>query len=262
MKGIVKGLIAGGIIIGIGIAVLLIGLSLNDWKFKGNVKFEMQTFTAQNENTAMDIKLRTGSVKTEFYDGDRIIIEYPVAKNFTTTVTERDGKVAFDGLKRKWYVAIWLSLDVPDTVIKLPRGIAYNMHFNIDAGSANLCDGEYGSVSVDIDAGSFRCGNIVCSTFKCDIDAGSVKAASAECLTFNCTIDAGNVEIGKLTCGDTFIDIDAGVAKVSFTGAQDEYNIYTKVDAGKCNVSSQNGNTDKKINIDMDAGKVELYFGV
>lgn len=266
MKGVVKGLIAGGIIIGIGVAILIIGLALNGWKFKGSVKFEMRTFTAQEENSALDIKVRTGSVKTEFYDGDRIVIEYPVAKNFDTKVREKDGKVSFDGLHRKWYLGFWLSYDVPDTIVKLPHGIAYDMYFDVDAGTATLADcidkETYGNVTVDIDAGSFKSGSVVCNVLKCDIDAGSVKITSAVCNTFNCKIDAGSANIEKLKCNDALINIDAGSVKAGFTGEKEEYSISAKVDAGSCNVTSQSGNTDKKINIDVDAGKIELSFGV
>ncbi len=93
MKSVIKALIAGAVIAAIGVIILIAGLSVNGWKFE-NIKYTMQTFTAENENTALDIRLNTGSLRTEFYDGDRIVIEYPTAKRFETLVAEDEGKIS------------------------------------------------------------------------------------------------------------------------------------------------------------------------
>ncbi|MDE5667756.1 MAG: hypothetical protein K2I29_05895 [Clostridia bacterium] len=66
MKGLVKMIIAGAIIIGIGVAVLLIALGLNGWSFAPN--FEMQEFTSNEANTSVSVNLSTGRLKIEYTD--------------------------------------------------------------------------------------------------------------------------------------------------------------------------------------------------
>ena len=102
MKGIVKGIVIGLIIIIIGAAILITGLALSGWKIERS-DFETRTFTAEGENTALNIEIGAGSVTTEFYDGDKVIIEYPVAKHFVSEAKERDGRVYYSS-KFKWNV--------------------------------------------------------------------------------------------------------------------------------------------------------------
>ncbi|MDE7306656.1 MAG: DUF4097 domain-containing protein, partial [Clostridia bacterium] len=235
MKGIVKALIIGGVIIGVGIIILIIALSLNDWKLKGNVDFETATYECQSKNINLDVEIDAGSVKTEFYDGDKIVIEYPAAKGFKTTIRELDGTLIFKAPRKVWYRNWFLSFDIPNTVIRIPESFApMNVKFDIDAGSAYLADGTYGTVNVDIDAGSFKGENIICSTLKVNIDAGSVSVNSAQCQFFDCEVDAGSVTVNKLTADSTTLDVDAGSVTISFAGIEEDYTITKRVRAGSC----------------------------
>lgn len=259
MKGIVKALIAGGIIICIGVVILVIALSMNGWKFKGNANFEMTAYECRSANVRLDVRVRTGTVKTEFYDGDKIIIEYPEADGFKTEISESDGTLIFKAPRKKWYEGWFLTYDIPDTVIRLPEGTAYDVKFNVDAGGAYLADGTYGSVEIDIDAGAFAAGNIDCRTLKINIDAGAVKLSSAKTDTFNCNIDAGALNVSRLDAQSSVIDVDAGGAVIGFAGAEADYTITRRVRAGQCNLNARTGGA-KTINADISAGKLDAKF--
>lgn len=259
MKGIVKGIVIGLIIIIIGAAILIAGLALSGWKIERS-DFETRTFTAEGENTALNIEIGAGSVTTEFYDGDKVIIEYPVAKHFVSEARERDGRVFYSS-KFKWYV-FFGSHDVPDTLVKLPKNSAFEIDIEINAGSVTLADGDYSEVSVEINAGTFKANAIDCATLKCDLNAGTVNIAEVACNSFDCDLSAGTIKVGKVTGNATVIDVSAGTATLGFAGDKSEYGISAKVSAGSCNVSGQTGTTGKTINIDVSAGSVNLDFNV
>ncbi len=263
MKGIVKALIIGGVIIGIGIILLIVALSLNGWKLKGKVDFETVAYTCTGENTSLDVEIDAGAVRTEFYEGDKITVEYPKAEGFKSSVSEANGTLIIKTPKRIWYRNWFLTYDIPDTVIKIPQGSVMNVKFNIDAGSARLADGAYANVEVDIDAGTFNGGSITCNKLNCKVDAGTVKITSTTAeASFRCDIDAGTVNVGSLTAQSTDIDVSAGAVTVCFTGPETDYTISRHVSAGQCNLNnrtSDNANA-KTINVDVSAGKVTASF--
>ena len=82
MSGTVKCIIAGVILAIIGTAVLLTGFALNDWRFPASQEVTIQTYYAQQDNNALAIQISSGTVKTEYYDGEKINIEFPSSKNY------------------------------------------------------------------------------------------------------------------------------------------------------------------------------------
>ena len=256
MKAIVKGLIIGGIIALIGVIILIAVLAVNGWSVK-DPNFEMQTYTAEGDYTALEIKIGAGSVKTEFYDGENIVIEYPVSKAYKTEFKTEGTTLIYSAEMKR---IIWFgTVNIPDAVVKLPNKLI-DIEFDIGAGSAYLADGVYGKVDIDIGAGSFNAANIECANLVCEVSAGSAKINAVTCSTADIDISAGSFKIDKITCQITAIDVSAGSANIGFTGARSEYGITTDVSAGSCNVISQTGTTDKSIDVDVSAGSVNLSF--
>lgn len=257
MKGTVKAIIAGVVIMVIGAGILIGALAVNGWSFR-TPKFEMQTYTSSADLTKLDIKIDAGSVKTEFYDGEEIIIEYPSSSIYKTTVTEKEGSLVYTAKIRGLVRLAW---NIPDTVIKLPEKV-YDCKFDMNAGSVILADGRYGLISLDIDAGSFKAGAVTCGNVNIDMSAGSFKADSLDCTGFVLDMSAGYASAAKMTCPEINIDLSAGSAVIGLTNAKSEYTISTDVSAGKCNVSPQTATTGKTIKVDISAGNVEFSFGV
>lgn len=264
MKGLIKGIIIGLVIAIIGVVALIVAYGMNGWKRLPNEpEFEMQTFTAEERHTALDLNIDARFVKAEFYDGDKITVEYPAAEGFITGFKE-NGETLVITSRTKWTsLSSCVSTNtytVPTITVKLPYGI-YDLKLDMDAGSVTLADGEYGKISLDIDAGVFDAGSIKCTSFDCDIDAGTVSISSLECAeTLKCNMDAGKIDIFKLTCPDTDFDLDAGAAKINFTGDRSDYTISVKKSAGSCNVGNQSGTTAKVIKFKIDAGSVTVTF--
>lgn len=248
MKTYLKVVIAGIVIIFIGLAILITALALNGWKFKPATKFETKTYTADGVYANISVKMDAGAVSTQFYDGEKIQIDYATAEGYETEITADGDKLSIICPKIKsWFTFSCGVNNIPETVIKLPRGTAYNINANVNAGTLKLADGIYGNLAFDM-------------------DAGTLKAGAVECAVLNCDMDAGTVKIEKLTCTTTIIKLDAGTAKLNFTGARSEYSVTAKVNAGTCKIDGQNatdqtGTTAKTINVNVSAGTVKLNFG-
>lgn len=256
MKGIVKGLIIGGIIAAVGVIILIAALAVNGWSVK-DPHFEMHSYTSEGEFNTLVVNIGAGSVETEFYDGEDIVIEYPHSKEYKTEITT-DGTTLVYSAKLKRIISFG-KLNIPTAVIKLPEKL-FNMEFDIGAGSATLCDGVYGKVDIDIGAGAFNAANIECENLICDVSAGAVKINAITCNAADIDVSAGAFKTDIMTCQRTAVDVSAGSATIKFTGAKSEYGITTDVSAGSCNVISQTGTTDKTISIDVSAGSVNINF--
>lgn len=239
MKGMVKAIVAGIIITAIGIGLLLTGFALNDWKFF-EPNFEMQRFDATADNTAVDVDFGAGTLRIEYYDGDKIAIDYPVSNGFNADIFERDGKLFFETTK-KWFTVNFGNWHIPETVIYLPRKVTFDLDFDMGAGMATLTSGTYGNVSIEVGAGALTATDIVCNAFDADISAGTLTAAT-------------------LACPDIDISVSAGTAKLDVNGAKSEYTIKASASAGSCNVSDQTGTTNKRLNAECSAGSIIIKF--
>lgn len=280
MKGLVKALIIGAVIIGLGIAILLIGLGLNGWKFNRIVNFEMQNFTEAENNDKLDINISAGRLKTEFYDGDKITVDYATAEGYTYTLSEKGGTLVINTPHKKWFYWGISAVEIPETVIKIPSNRVMHLRLVMNAGTVNLAGGEYKSVDIDMNAGTFKTEAVNCGgNFKCDVAAGTINFGSLSCDNFESKISAGTVGFGAVTCNKfeaklsagafdingltaetSSVKISAGSLDLNFTGAKSEYTITKSISAGSCNVDNQTGSTNKSIDIKVSAGKATLNF--
>lgn len=261
MKGVVKGLIAGIIIILIGVTTLIIALALNGWQWKAAIEFEMQTYEAESDVSSVNLNIDFGRLVCEYYDGDKIQVEYPTADGINTSFNESGNSLTVTGPKYRWWRFTYRNLDMPQTTVKLPIGTVFDILCDLDAGTAELGNGDYGTVTVNIDAGTFHASDISAESMKIDIDAGTVTVSALDCNKFECDIDAGTVDISNLTCPSVNVDADAGTVKIGLTDAKEEYTILTDISAGSCNVGSQIGTTEKIINVNLSAGTIKFGFG-
>lgn len=261
MKGFVKVIIAGAVIIGLGIAILLIALGLNDWSF--TPKFEMQSFTAEQENTSLSVKLDAGRLKIIYREdgGDKIQITYPEAKSYKTTVTEKDGKLSLVGNIHHWYTFTW-GITFPETVIMLPKNTIANVEITLNAGTVDLAGGEYQSVKIKVNAGTCHVGEISgCNTLDLTVNAGTLNVDGAQSNNVRSEVNAGAANIKKIDSAQTEVTLSAGSATLAFTGAKTEYNATVNVSLGTCSgLATQTGSGGKNISISVSAGSATVSF--
>lgn len=239
MKAIWKGLIVGIVLIIIGAAIIITTFAINGWSAK-SPKFSIETYTAQKDYTSVKIDIGASTVKTQFYDGEKIEITYPVSRGYRSEITERDGTLKFENYI-KWYAQLFHFSDAPETVIKLPKDKIFNLDIDVGAGLVTLAEGVYGNVTIDVSAGKLEANGIACDKINCDVSAGKL-------------------DIKALTCPDIKADVSAGRLEMNVVGAKSDYTIHASVSAGSCNISNQTGTTDKRLAVDCSAGSIEITF--
>ena len=263
MKGFVKVIIAGAVILGIGIAILIIALAVNDWKFAPNIEFETKEFTSTEENTSLSISLDAGSLKIEYLEeGEEIQISYPEAKGFETTITESNGKLSIEGNKHRWYTFAW-GTTIPETVVKIPENKIDDVEITLNAGTVDMVGGAFNKVDITINAGTLNVGEIKdCYSFSVKLNAGTFKAVSGvDSANFGCKLNAGSAHVYNINAYSTKIKLNAGSANLSFMGNREDYSATVNVSAGACNgITGHSAPTGKEIEVKVNAGTCNVHF--
>lgn len=260
MKAVIKAIIGGSVIIGIGLIILVIALALNDWKFLP--KFDMEHYAAEGEITELKIDNSVGNIKTEFYDGDEITVDYPVSSRYSASVEEKDGVLTVNGLNKKhWYNFTILPNTLPVTLVKIPQNTILKLTVTVNAGKVELAAGSYERAQFTVNAGSLTAHGVVCPELKCEVNAGAISIQSLESASLDCKVRAGAFNAERVACPLINVNVSAGSAGLKVAGNKEDYTILVDKNAGSCNVTSQTGaEPDKKIDIDVAAGSVSVSF--
>ena len=266
MKGIVKAVIAGCIIIGIGVAILLLALGLNGWTFTPN--YQMTTYSTEDEEitTPVDtvkLNFKAGKIKTEFYDGEFITVKYPKIENYNTDIEVADGVLSFTGPnKLHWYSFPLGWGNLPETVIKLPQNTTFNLDFTISGGTATINNGTIEGAKIVMNAGKITVSNVaVNSTFECTMNAGAAEMENVTCNgSFDFTTNFGGAKINRLTCNDITLNTNAGGIELNILGIKSDYTVTIDNSVAGCNIEEQVGTTDKTLTIETNAGGIEVEF--
>ena len=282
MNKFVKCLIAGGIIFAIGIVVLIIGLSLNGWTT--DPEFTAESWTQQESKIkSISIKFDAGELETEYYDGDKIIVDYYVADVYKVTVNQNGDNLTIDtGFSRKFgWFGWWFNIKIPKMTVKLPMGTTYDLSVHLSAGTVKIAGGTFGkidarvsagtlsfqgntkcdNINIDLSAGTVNIGNSECGSFKLDMSAGSANISNLTCSSLVVAVSAGSANITNITCPKIDVKVSAGSANIGVIGAKSEYTLDVSKSAGNCNISSSTGSDpNKKVTVRLSAGSVTINF--
>lgn len=258
MNRVIRAIIIGSVIIGIGVAVLLVALALNDWSFQPN--FTTEEFISQEENTALSVNLDAGKLRIEYHDEENIQISYPVASGYQTTVTESDGKLTITGNKRRWYAFQW-GIDFPETIVKIPYDKIKDVEITLNAGMIDLADGEFENVTVKVNAGTCNVGKITdCKQFDVRLNAGALNVSGVQSERFSCHLNAGSAKIQQIDSNESDVKVNAGSANLGFVGFIEDYSATVSVSAGSCNGIGDRTGGDRTISVKVSAGSVNVSF--
>lgn len=263
MKPFVKVIILGVVIACIGLTVMLVALGINDWQLVTTDDWTQQKYESTTPINEIEIKFNAGQLETVFYEGNCIKVEYSSCKRFTTTCSEKGGKLSISTSSIRWIsIGFWMS-SIPKTTIYIPYGWTVDIDAVVNAGTVKLVNGNYGDVKIKMNAGAVNLGDIVANKVNLDVNAGALNVASAFCNAFSCDVSAGSVKVSKLTCDQIGVDVSAGSVNIKVDGSKSQYTVRTDVSAGSCNLSNQSGSDpNKKITVDVSAGSATITFTV
>ena len=263
MKGFVKCIIAGAVILGIGIAILIIALAVNGWKFDfKETEYEMKSYTAEGKFDTLSVDISAGEVEIVYYDGETIKFDYPENNRFTATVTESNSEISFVSKKKHFWDWInWGTPSLPKTTISVPQDCKLNLNIDLNAGTINLPDGEFEKLNLHLNAGEIKGNEITASSVECKMNAGAAKFESLQCASSTFKLNAGTIEISRLECDKITANFNAGTATFGVVGTATEYTVDITKNAGSCNIDNHTGtNAAKSITGKMNAGTLKVSF--
>lgn len=298
MSTLGKTIIAGVVIAVIGVIIMVAVLGINGWKFDD--KYELKTYDCTSEINTLKLDFEVGVLKTEFYDGDKIKVEYPESKTLVTTFSENNGVLSMiTDVKFKLFRINSLFNKLPDTIIKIPKNNVLKLDFVLNAGTADIASGNYTDINLNMNAGTVNFENVTCDKYTIDLNAGTLKVQNLNAGYADLKMNAGDIKIAKIispeinvkvNAGNIIIkdmesdkitakmnagglniekalikninyNINAGSILTNVIGNKADYNINVEKNAGSCNVSNQTGlAADKIITLDIDAGKININF--
>ncbi len=279
MNKIGKAIAAGVAVIIIGAIIMVVAVGLNGWKIDDN--YEMKVYDAENVVTTIKLDFAVGRIKTQFYDGERVKVEYPENRFLSAACSEANGELTVKTTSKfRWFNFGSLFRPIPEAVISVPKGSEPNLDFTVNAGTVDIAEGTYGDIGISINAGTvnlndticgkfsaklnagtFNAGKLTAATADCVVNAGLIKMDDVACGKFIGKVNAGKIDLSKLKCDDIMLNLDAGNIEIKVDGIKSDYTVTAKVDAGSCNLSSQKGNDpSKQISIDVDAGNAIVNF--
>ena len=297
MSGLGKTVIAGVIIAVIGLLVLLVALGMNGWSF--NNDYEIKTYDCTTDVDTLKIDYAAGVLKTEYYDGEKIKIEYPESKSYKATISESESVLNFETEYKFRFFHFNFWQQMPPAVIKIPKNNILSIDLVMNAGTVDIASGQYAEIKANLNAGTLNLENIECDNFYNKLNAGNVKIQDLKTGNSTFEMNAGDIKISNLECSDSFFkvnagniliknlncnsikstlnagkltvekalsqnvdfDINAGTITMKMVGRKEEYNIIVIKDSGSCNLQNQTvTDSSKKINLDIDSGNINIDF--
>ena len=277
-------IVAGVIIVVIGVVVLLCAMGASGWKFNSVNNWQEETFNAAANVERLKINVNWGQVIVKRGATETISVKYQYDDRYLPTFEENGGKLTIETPSKRWYDFTYWINNAPRMEITLPQNVVLSeIHLTVNAGAVQFGDGEWcaamfvkinaGAVTmckitvneldVKLNAGALQIQKIDCTKMTCKLNAGAFDASEITCQDFDCEMNAGAVNVTKLDGSHSIkLKLAAGGAELGLVGAKSAYAVSVDKSAGSCNVSSQiNANATRTLTISLSAGSVNVTFG-
>ena len=263
MKTVWKVLLSlGAVLIAVGVTVLIIGYAMNDWH-SVNANFDVQSMEFEGV-TKLDVESDALDIEFEFYDGEKLHIDYPVREGYLSAESSQvEDTVRFESEYLKKYHSFgFFGKNPPPVTVKIPSSYEpLNITVNSGAGNVKLAAGTYGNLDIDLAAGNFKMKEITAQNLKINLDVGNVTANSVKCNKLTASLDCGNFTVDKVECPDISVENDCGNVQFAVVGARTEYNITAHCDLGNCELQERDDPAaEKRLSVDVSLGNLQVTF--
>lgn len=242
MSGMIKGMIAGIVVILLGVGLYVAAVAMNGWNWKLAPDWETRTYETESIPSSLLVTVNYGEVKTEFYDGSCVKIVYPYATGYEAEASEAEGAVRFTNKQLKWYNFMSRFVSIPAVCIYIPAECVLDLNIQINAGVLTLAEGTYNDAVIEV-------------------NAGQVNLQKVACASLNCTVNAGQIMSRELNCTDIYAKVNAGEAALQIAGNRNDFTVECKTDLGGCNIPNQIGQKEGyRIRAEVNVGAINLSF--
>lgn len=240
---------------------------------------EQAHFLSDGAVDALELNGALGNASINFYDGDKVQVDYPASALFKYKVTQQGGKVKIEHKSIKWKSSVIKRKIMPDTVVLIPRELVPDLDITLAAGNVTVGDGEYGNINIYVEGGALKAGRLTCQDMKVITDAGKTEIESAishrlhaevnagklACgsvcgSTAQFRINAGSADIGETDCKRTEVYVSIGKAKLTLCGAREDYDAEIKNNFGSCNLEGRSLNCERSIKAEVSLGSLNVEF--
>lgn len=291
-SGAGKGLaVFGVIILLLGAALFIYGMSVIDWDFKqlSTFRYEYRTYEAENDEIdSIFVDFDQTNVRVEISEtAQKITISYPLTfdradkQKTDVTVSAEGGKLTLREESRyNWadhaFNLNWVS---PQTVITLPSSAFVDINVKTSYGDVVLAGGSYGMLSLETSCGDVKASGFVADAATLKTDAGDVKindaditkklvakthmgdveAYGVQAYEIDLHSDLGEIEVENLDAQSIRLTSSYGDVSGSIEGAAEDFKIDAKTDLGDNNLSNRTDGA-KSLYVHTALGDIEISF--
>ena len=282
MKKNIKVIVAGVVVAVIGLVVLLCALGMSGWSFSRVNDWQEDTFSSDAAISKLKVQVNVGQVYIQYGSVENVRVKYEFNDNYQPQISERAGVLTVETARTQWYdFGLWFG-NAPTIEITVPHELKPQIDLEVNAGTANLGDGDWGNyVKVELNAGKMSIGDVIvgelyvginagelsankiqCDKLRCYLSAGKFNATDIACDEFYCELSAGRATVNRLGAYNVTIELSAGKVNLGLVGEQTDYNVRVSKSAGKCNVSNRtDASASRRLDVDLSAGTVNVSFG-
>ena len=245
-------------LIGVGMTIFVIAMSINGWDFSklSTVKYITNTYEINEKYTDIFLKANTADVEFAISkDGKCKVVCYE-QENIKHSVQVEDGilNIKVDD-QRKWYEHIGIVVGSPKITIYLPaKDYVANIRLKTSTGDVCIEDMLVKTINVEVTTGDVKLTDVKCERMVTDGSTGDVilKNVIVDDL-ISIERDTGDVKFNHCDAGEISVETDTG----DITGSLLTDKVFlTETDTGKISVPKTV--TGGKCELSTDTGDIKI----
>ena len=288
--------IAGAVMLALGIGLFLFGLSLGATPVVAlGTNSKGVTDNRNMVSGSIDIKefdrlsVDVSSINVDFKTGDDYRIEYSVYEDNIPVVEQNGNKLTVNQPDHTYIFSMDFRTQYEKqvyTIIVPENDTVYDIYMEASSGGLSVSDLNIAGEMV-ITSGDINLENITSDKLKLSetsgeivingsriakteakITSGDYNVNDSELNDVNITLTSGGIDFSDIKCDNAFFHMTSGDLKATFIGSENDYSYDFDMTSGDVTIAGakfdgdfkKDNNTDKKIKIEMTSGSADIDF--